>query len=123
MNSGCSESIGSASCPADAFAMDSCHQTSRPACMEISFLVRSTTTTFPTVGHALLSSASSTAALSGTTLPRRQPPSAVMTMEQPASLMRSRSALAEKPAKTTLWGAPKRAQASMAIAASGIIGR
>jgi hypothetical protein len=40
-----------------------------------------------------------------------------------ASFMRSRSASAEKPPNTTLWVAPMRAQASMAIAASGIIGR
>ena len=37
--------------------------------------------------------------------------------------MRSASAWAEKPPKTTLCGAPLRAQASMATAASGIIGR
>jgi hypothetical protein len=37
--------------------------------------------------------------------------------------MRSRSALAEKPPNTTECAAPIRAQASMAMAASGIIGR
>ena len=66
--------------------------------------------------------AASTLALSGTTAPRRQPPSAVTTRRAWASLMRSRSASAEKPPKTTLWVAPMRAQASIAIAASGIIG-
>ena len=40
-----------------------------------------------------------------------------------ASMMRSRSAPAPSPAYTTLWTAPMRAQASIATAASGIIGR
>jgi len=40
-----------------------------------------------------------------------------------ASFMRSRSASALNPPKTTLWVAPIRAQASMATAASGIMGR
>jgi hypothetical protein len=39
-----------------------------------------------------------------------------------ASFMRSRSASDENPPKTTLWVAPRRAQASIATAASGIIG-
>jgi hypothetical protein len=37
--------------------------------------------------------------------------------------MRSRSDSAEKPPNTTEWTAPMRAQASIATAASGIIGR
>ena len=37
--------------------------------------------------------------------------------------MRSLTASGEKPPKTTLWGAPMRAQASIATATSGIIGR
>ena len=40
-----------------------------------------------------------------------------------ASLMRSANDVDEKPPNTTLCGAPMRAQASMATAASGIIGR
>ena len=36
--------------------------------------------------------------------------------------MRAFSASAEKPPKTTLWVTPSRAQASMAIGSSGIIG-
>ena len=40
-----------------------------------------------------------------------------------ASSMRVASSGAAKPPKTTEWIAPSRAQASMAIAASGIIGR
>ena len=62
-------------------------------------------------------------AFSGTTAPLRQPPSAVMTTFAPASFIRSRSASAEKPPNTTECTAPIRAQASIATAASGIIGR
>ena len=40
----------------------------------------------------------------------------------PASSMRTASSLAAKPPNTTEWMAPSRAMASMAIAASGIIG-
>ena len=40
-----------------------------------------------------------------------------------ASSIRLRSASALNPPNTTLWAAPMRAQASMLIAASGIIGR
>ena len=39
-----------------------------------------------------------------------------------ASLLRSAMASAENPPKTTEWTAPIRAQASMAMASSGIIG-
>ena len=39
------------------------------------------------------------------------------------SLIRSLTASAEKPPKTTEWGAPIRAQASIAATASGTIGR
>ena len=66
--------------------------------------------------------ASSTAGLSFTSLPRRQPPSAVTTSLQLASLMRSISAELEKPPKTTECVAPIRAHASIAIASSGING-
>ena len=54
--------------------------------------------------------------------PRRQPPSAVITAQQPPSSIRSSRDCALKPPKTTEWMAPMRAQASMAMAASGIIG-
>jgi hypothetical protein len=46
-----------------------------------------------------------------------------MSIFAPQSWMRSRSAAAEKPPNTTEWIAPMRAQASMAIGSSGIIGR
>jgi len=52
----------------------------------------------------------------------RKPPSAVITSFASPSISRSRRASAEKPPNTTEWGAPMRAQASMAIAASGTIG-
>ena len=55
--------------------------------------------------------------------PPRMPPSEVISMEAPQSRMRSASEPALKPPKTTLWMAPMRAQASMAMASSGIIGR
>jgi hypothetical protein len=65
----------------------------------------------------------STLSLSGTICPRRQLPSAVITSLAPASTIRSRSASAENPPNTTVCGAPIRVHASIAIAASGIIGR
>ncbi len=83
--------------------------------------VRRTTTTFSTEGASR--SASSTLAFKGTTAPRRKPPSAVTTRVACASFIRSRKASALKPPNTTLCAAPIRAHASMAIAASGIIGR
>ena len=66
--------------------------------------------------------ASSAFFLSGTMFPRLKPPSAVRTALARQSSMRSRSEFALKPAKTTLCGAPMRAQASMAMAASGVCG-
>jgi hypothetical protein len=47
----------------------------------------------------------------------------VITSSLPQSWMRFFSDSAEKPPKTTLWMAPMRAQASMAMASSGTIGR
>ena len=69
------------------------------------------------------SRAASALALSGTRAPRRHPASAVTSTFAPASLMRSRRLSALKPPKTTLWAAPMRAQASIATAASGTMGR
>ncbi len=57
--------------------------------------------------------ASSLIFLSGMALPPRSPSLAVIRILQPASRIRSRSESAEKPAKTTEWMAPMRAQASM----------
>ncbi len=66
--------------------------------------------------------ARSTLAFSSTILPRRQPPSAVMMTRAWQSLTRSLIASLENPPKITVWITPSRAQASMAIAASGTIG-
>src|SRR3954468_6263140 len=46
-----------------------------------------------------------------------------MTRPAPASVIRLARASAEKPPKTTMWTAPIRAQASIAMIVSGIIGR
>ena len=82
---------------------------------------RGTTRTCSTPGQR--ATARSALALSGTTDPRRQPPSAVTSTLAPASLMRSASESGLKPPNTTECGAPILAQASMAKAASGIMGR
>ncbi len=81
---------------------------------------RSTTTTFSTEGA--LARATSAMGLSRWAWPLRKPPSAVTRTLHSASLMRSDSESAEKPPNTTEWGAPMRAQASMATGSSGIIG-
>ena len=99
MKSGCSavEARRARGRPSAPF-ISSCHQTSRPA-----FIVHRARPcggrrrTFSTVGVS--ASASSTFSLSGTTLPRRQPPSAVMQSLAPQSLMRSRSASAREAAE------------------------
>jgi len=58
--------------------------------------------------------AASTFSFSGTRLPARRPSSAVITSLDPQSLIRPANASGEKPANTTEWIAPIRAQASMA---------
>ncbi len=100
--------------------MTSCHQWSRPSRIGTGSPVRRTTITLRTPGAP--ATASSTASFSGSAFPRRKPPSAVTTIWAPTSISRSRSDSAEKPPKTTLWGAPMRVHASMAMASSGIIG-
>ena len=62
-------------------------------------------------------------ALSGNTRPPRSPASAVISIRASQSWILSLSAAAEKPPNTTEWIAPMRAQASMTIGSSGIIGR
>ena len=118
-------SIDSGSHVASASASSSWYQWSRPSVMSMSAsppeaLMRSTTTTCSTDG--VLASATSTVGLRRPGLPRRQPPSAVMTTLHSASLMRSASESALKPPNTTEWAAPMRAQASSAAGSSGIIG-
>ena len=73
--------------------------------------------TFFTAGAS--ASASSAVFLSGTVVPRRQASSCVISTSQPMSFRRSESESAEKPPKTTVCGAPIRAQASIAIGVSG----
>ena len=120
MNSGCSESNASAVCSGLAASTASCHHTSLSV-QSTSWPVRRTTRTFSTLGQS--ATASSTAGLSAEADPRRYPPSEVITSFAWASSMRLRSASEENPPKTTECGAPIRAHASMAIAASGIMGR
>ena len=74
--------------------------------------------TFLTVSQPPWARASSTMAFSGSALPPRACSSAVMTRLAPVSMMRSRSAWAEKPPNTTECGAPMRAQACMATTPS-----
>ncbi len=121
MNSMSSESIGSGGQTADRPRIRSCQKRSRPSFIAIGNPPRRTTTTCRTPG--VPSSASSANVLSGTSAPRRNPPSAVTRTVARASLMRSRSDSAENPPNTTLCTAPMRAQASMAIASSGMSGR
>ena len=66
--------------------------------------------------------ASSVFSFIGAGLPRRNCPSEVMSSLHAASSMRALSAPGENPPNTTLCSAPSRAQASIATAASGIIG-
>ena len=98
----------------------SCHQWSRRGTMWAPSPNRSTTMRCSIVGAD--ATASSAWCLSPTFLPRRQPPSAVIRTFAPQSLMRPLSASAENPPNTTVCGAPIRAQASIAIGSSGIIG-
>ena len=68
------------------------------------------------------SSAASTICFSATGLPLREVASVQKTALQPARLIRSPNAPEPKPAKTTRWIAPIRAQASMVTIASGQVG-
>ena len=114
-------SMGSGSQVKGWSATRSCHQISRPSTMRPSACsVRRSTTIFSTLGAP--SKASSAFCLSGTMLPRLKPPSAMTKTLDWESLSRSLMASALKPPKTTLWGAPMRAQASMAMGSSGTMG-
>ncbi|MNN38002.1 hypothetical protein D3C81_1519760 [compost metagenome] len=99
MNSGSSASIGSGGhwSPTDLIA--SWYQISRPSRQSILPPVRLITTTVPTFGQ--LSRALSTLFFSGTLLPPRTPSSAVISVRQSASRIRSRNASGEKPPNTT----------------------
>ena len=65
----------------------------------------------------------STSGLMSATLPLRRAESTVISAFASENSMRSFTESGEKPPKTTLCGAPMRAQASIATATSGIIGR
>ena len=80
-----------------------------------------TTTTVSIEGRSPRNS--STAGLTGAVLPLRRAESTVISALASENSIRSFTLSGEKPPKTTLWGAPIRAQASMATATSGIIGR
>ena len=96
------------------------HQISRPSTIAVSWPVRFTTNTFLTVGDP--AKAASTVGFKANGAPFLNPPSAVITNFACASLFRTVTASAEKPPKITECIAPIRAHASIAIAASGIIG-
>ncbi len=66
---------------------------------------------------------SSTCCLIGAVLPLRRAPSTVISAFASENSIRSLTDSGEKPPNTTLCGAPIRAQASIATATSGIIGR
>ncbi len=112
MNSGSSASISSGGQSAEASAMASWYQTSRPSTQSMSPPVRRTTTTVSTPSHC--SMAASVLALSGILRPPRMPSSAVMTQVDSQSVMRPARLSGEKPPNTTECTAPIRAQASMA---------
>ncbi len=111
MKSGSSAAIHSTGQVERCREVSSSSHRSRPSSMGTSLSVRRTTKTFSTRDRP--STALSTVAFRGMRLPPRRPSLAVKTTLQPASRMRSRSDSAEKPAKTTEWTAPIRAQASM----------
>jgi len=122
-----SASIASAGHAADSCSSSRCHQWSRPSVISANDSSPSPPdrrrTTMQCLTEGACARAVSAMRLSGTVWPRRYPPSAVMRATAPASLIRSRRESAENPPNTTECTAPIRAQASIAIAASGIIGR
>ena len=121
MKSGSSAPTGSGGQSAETSASISCSQWSRSATQATCWPVRRTTSTRGSV--FAFTSALLTLSLRLVTRPPRGAPSAVMTTLAELSSIRFSSASGEKPAKTIEWIAPIRAQASIATAASGIIGR
>ena len=118
----CSESTGTGVHASGCRSTMSGHHTSRPAVIDVSTASPSRRATRTCSIEGALAIASSAAGLRGVALPLRQPPSAVIRTFASASLIRPARASAEKPPKTTVWAAPSRAQASIAIGNSGIIG-
>lgn len=123
MNNGSSAFMRSGSHSAGWPSTTSWNQRSRGACMSTAPPVWRTTSTVSTVLVPGIFSAASTFALSGIFLPPRRPSSAVMISLLWQSITRSAMELAAKPPNTTECTAPMRAQASIATAASTIIGR
>ena len=122
INSGSSAPIASASHSLDCLSTSSSNHTSRPFFHSISPPVRFTTRTFLQTSVPSRVSAASTFSFNGTCLPPRTDSSAVITSLESAPITRWATASGEKPPKTTECTAPMRAQASIAMAASGIIG-
>ena len=123
MNSGSSAFMRSGGQVVGWSATTLCHQRSRRVSKSIAPSVWRSTRTFSTDPVSGRRRAASTFAFSGTVLPPRRPSSAVMTSLLWLSAMRSAMECGAKPPNTTVCTAPMRAQASIAIAASGIIGR
>ena len=121
MNSGSSAFIGSGGQSSDTSSSASCSHTSRPGVIGTSPPVRRMTRTWRTPGQC--SSALSTFLLSGMRLPPRHPSSAQITTEESQSWIRFARLSGEKPPNTIEWIAPIRVHASIAAAASAIIGR
>ncbi|MOA03618.1 hypothetical protein D3C78_1231340 [compost metagenome] len=99
MNSGSSASIGSGGQSSPTCLIASWYQRSRPSLQATWPPVRLITTTVLTSGQ--LSRALSTLFFSATVLAPRMPSSAVITVRQSASRIRSRRASGEKPPNTT----------------------
>ena len=123
MKSGSSAFMRSGSHCAGWSSTTASYQRSRGICMSTAARVWRTTSTVSTLLVPGNLSAASTLALSATFRPARRPSSAVMISLLPLSDTRSAIELAANPPNTTMCTAPMRAQASIAIAASGIIGR
>jgi hypothetical protein len=102
-------------------ARNSGHQTSRPPWNGTGSRPRFRITTCST-GAPLCASASSTISLRRVSFPLRKVTSAVNTAFEPLAAIRSPSAFAPNPAKTTQWIAPIRTVASMRAIASGEVG-
>ena len=112
MNSGSSACMCSTGHSVVTISAASWYQRSRDGFMSTLAPVRLTTTTQSTPPD--LAIAASTLDFSGTFLPPRRPSSAVMTILDWQSVMRWARLSGEKPANTTEWIAPIRAQASIA---------
>ena len=120
MNSGSSAFIGRGGQSGPTCSIIASTSTSRPWIQVVWSPVCLTTRT--RTRSEQCSIAASVLDLSAVRLPPRGAVSAVMTSLAPQSFTRLASASGEKPANTTEWIAPIRAQASIAKAASGIIG-